>query len=344
MRAYRMLAWGQPADYRDVPIREPGPGQVLIRMAAAGLCGSDLHILGSPPGVWPKEPPFTLGHENAGWVAVAGAGVTHLSEDDGVVVSGVGFCGTCDRCVGGLQNECRDMVMAGYGSGDDGGLAEFMLADVRHVVALGDLDPVAAAPLSDAGATSYHAVKRQVPRLGPGSAAAVIGVGGLGSYAVQYLKLLTRAHVVAVDTAARRCDDAVRLGADQVVVAEGGVEGDVGHALRAAVDGPVDVVFDFVGTATTLQTAVAAIGNGGRVVIAGIGGGEVGVGWHTLPMNAHIIATMGFTPTDLIEVVALAGTGALEMAATHFAFDDVASGLRALRDATVEGRAVVTFA
>jgi alcohol dehydrogenase, propanol-preferring len=344
MRAYRMLAWGQPAAYREVAVPVPGPGQVLIRMAGAGLCGSDLHILHSPPGFWPKEPPFTLGHENAGWVAATGAGVTSVSEGDGVIVSGVGFCGTCDRCVGGMQNECRTLVMAGYGSGDDGGLAEFMVADVRHVVGLGRLDPAVAAPLADAGATSYHAVKRQQARLRPGSTAVVIGVGGLGSYAVQYLALLTGAQVIAVDTVAHRLDNARRLGADQTVLSDTALVSDnTVAALRAAAGGPADVVFDFVGTAGTLRTAIAAIGSGGRIVIAGIGGGEVSVGWHSMPMNAHVINTMGFTPADLIEVVELAASGAVEVAATHFAFDDIASGIAALRDATVEGRAVVTF-
>jgi propanol-preferring alcohol dehydrogenase len=340
MQAFRMSEWGKPPEYCEVTVPVPGPGQVLIRMASAGLCGSDLHILASPPGIWPKEPPFTLGHENAGWIAATGSGVRQVGEGDGVVVSGVGFCGTCDRCSGGLQNECRNMVMAGYGSGDDGGLAEYMLAEVRHVVPLGGLDPVLAAPLSDAGATSYHAVKRQLPRLTPGSTAVVIGVGGLGTYAVQYLRHLSRARIIAVDVAAHRLDDARRLGADEVVL--GGEL--VDDPLREVTGGPVDVVFDFVGTQETLGLSVGCIGSGGRVVIAGIGGGEVGVGWHSIPMNAHIINTMGFTPADLMEVVTLARAGTIEVAATHFGFDDIASGLAALQDASVRGRAVVTFA
>lgn len=339
MQAFRLLEWGKLPEYREVPVPEPGPGQVLIRMAGAGLCGSDLHILASPPGVWPKEPPFTLGHENAGWVGGVGPGVAHFREGDGVIVSGVGFCGTCNRCAAGLQNECRNMVMAGYGSGDDGGLAEYLLADVRHVVPLGGLDPVLAAPLADAGATSYHAVRRQLPRLVPGTTAVVTGVGGLGAYAVQYLRHLTEVRIIAVDTVPARLDDARRLGADEVVLSDDRVTDD----LLATAGGPVDVVFDFVGNESTLRTAVACIGTGGRVVIAGIGGGEVGVGWHSVPMNAHVVNTMGFTPTDLMEVVALARAGAIEVAATHFGFDSIAAGLTALRDASVRGRAVVTF-
>ena len=339
MQAYRLIRWGTAPEYREVPVPDPGPGQVLIKVAGAGLCGSDLHILHSPPGLWPKEPPFTLGHENSGTIARLGAGITHVAEGDGVIVSGVGFCGTCDRCVGGRQNECRNMVMAGYGSGDDGGLAEYMLADVRHVVGLGSLDPVTAAPLSDAGATSYHAVKRQQSRLAPGSTAAVIGVGGLGSYAVQYLRLLTSARVVALDTVPHRLANALRLGAHETVVADE----NSAEALRAAAGGAVDVVFDFVGSTDSLTTAVSSIGCGGRVVIAGIGGGEVGVGWLTVPMNAHVINTMGFTPVDLMEAIDLAASGAVEVSATHFAFDRIADGIAAVADASVEGRAVVVL-
>ncbi len=339
MHAYRLIGWGAPPEYREVRVPEPGPGQVLIKMAGAGLCGSDLHILHSPPGLWPKEPPFTLGHENSGTIARLGAGITHLADGDGVIVSGVGFCGTCDRCIGGMQNECRNMVMAGYGSGDDGGLAEYMLADVRHVVRLGSLDPLTAAPLSDAGATSYHAVKRQQSRLGPGSTAAVIGAGGLGSYAVQYLRLLTSAWVVAADTVPNRLANALRLGAHKTVLADG----NTGEALRAAAGGTIDVVFDFVGSTDSLTAAVSVIGCGGRVVIAGIGGGEVGVGWLTVPMNAHVINTMGFTPVDLMEVIELVASGAVEVAATHFAFDRIADGIAAVGEASVEGRAVVVL-
>jgi propanol-preferring alcohol dehydrogenase len=232
------------------------------------------------------------------------------------------------------------MVMAGYGSGDDGGLAEYLLAEVRHVVPLGGLDPVLAAPLADAGATSYHAVRRQIPCLAPGVTTAVIGVCGLGSYAVQYLRHLTyRGADHRGGHRASRLNNARRLGADELVLSDDRLTDN----LLAAAGGPMDVVFDFVGTEDTLRTAMSLIGTGGRVVIAGIGGGDVGVGWHSVPMNAHIVNTMGFTPADLLEVAALARAGTTEVAATHFGFDDIASGLTALRDETVQGRAIITF-
>ncbi len=339
MRAYRMIEWGRAPEFQEVPVPSPGPGQVVVKMAGAGLCGSDLHVMHAPPGFWPQDPPFTLGHENAGTVSAVGVGVLDLAEGDGVLVSGVGFCGSCDRCESGLQNECRNLVMAGYGIGRDGGLAEYILVDAHHAIPIGDLDPRLAAPLADAGATSYHAVREQLPRLRPGSTAAVIGVGGLGAYAVQYLEKLTSARVVALDTKEHRLADAARLGAEETVLSgEDAVE-----QVRDLMGGPVDVVFDFVGATPTLRTAIDIIGVGGRVVVAGIGGGEVPMGWEKLPMNGQFINSTGFTPAEYREIAAMAAVGELELRATEFAFDDVEQGFAALRDGTVEGRALVVF-
>lgn len=338
MTAFRMVRWGAPPEYQEVEIPKPGPGQVLVRMAGAGLCRTDLHILHSPPGIW-GDVPFTLGHENAGRIAEVGEGVTGVAVDDGVIVSGVNFCGHCDTCVRGLQNECRHLQMSGYGTGDDGGLAEYLLAEARHVVRLGELDPVRAAPLADAGSTSYHAVKRALPVLLPGSTAVVIGVGGLGSYAVQYLRQLTGVRIVAVDTEKGRLETARHLGAHEAVVSGPSAA----EEIKDLVHGPVEAVLDFVGATPTLELAVSLIGLGGRVLVAGIGGGEIPMGWEKLPMNAEFINTTGFTVGDLNEVVALAAAGRIELTSTPFAFDRIEEGLEALGKATVVGRAVVTF-
>ncbi|OUS92100.1 hypothetical protein CA951_29765 [Rhodococcus sp. NCIMB 12038] len=338
MRAYQIVEWGKPAQFNEIPIPRPGPGQILVKMAGAGLCHTDISILQSPAGFWP-DPPFTIGHENAGRIAELGANVEGFAEGDGVLISSMYWCGHCDKCARGLHEQCRHIGLAGYGVGYDGGLAEYILIEAKHAIALGSLDPVRAAPLADAAATSYHAVKSMLPILVPGSTAVVTGVGGLGAYAVQYLATLSGTRIIALDTSQTRLNEATRLGAHEVYISDG----ECAEKIRDSTSGGADAVFDFVGTTPTLSTGMAALSQGGRLIVAGIGGGEIPIGWEKIAMNAGFINTRGFNLPDLNEIVSLARDDRIEMAATHFTFDDVESGLRALEDATVEGRAVVTF-
>src|SRR5690606_32232660 len=163
------------------------PGEVLIKVGGAGACHSDVHLMDEfDAGVVPWNPPFTLGHENAGWVETLGAGVTGLEVGQPVAVYGPWGCGTCSRCLLGVETYCENVMAApvpggGGGLGLDGGMAEYMLVkSSRFLVPLPDgLDPVHAAPLTDAGLTPYHAIKRSLPLLTPDSTAVVIGVGGL---------------------------------------------------------------------------------------------------------------------------------------------------------------------
>ncbi|MGK5114609.1 alcohol dehydrogenase catalytic domain-containing protein [Geodermatophilus sp. CPCC 205506] len=338
MQAYQIVEWGKPAEYREVPVPEPGAGQLLVKMAGAGLCRTDLHILKSPAGFWP-DPPFTIGHENAGWVAQVGQSVDGFSEGNAVLISSMYYCGYCQKCARGMHEQCRNIGLPGYGIGYDGGLAEWILVEAKHAVHLGALSPVTAAPLADAAASSYHAVKMMLDFLVPGSTAAVIGVGGLGAYAVQYLKLLTGARIIGVDAVQDRLDDAGRLGAHDTVLSD---EGTAEKLLELVPEG-VDAVFDFVGRTETMSTGVRVLSQGARLVVAGIGGGEIPMGWEKIAMNAGFINTRGFNVSDLNEIVALARDGRIEMAATHFPFDKIEDGLQALETASVKGRAVVTF-
>ncbi|MGW3730796.1 alcohol dehydrogenase catalytic domain-containing protein, partial [Streptomyces sp. NPDC000851] len=225
MRAFQLVQWQQPPELREVPVPEPGPGQVLIKVGGAGACHSDLHIMEAPgpaPGFATKLP-FTLGHENAGWVERLGPGVTGFTPGDPVIVYGPWGCGLCADCRKGRENYCQKVSGrgGGLGGGDDGGMAEYLLVPAsRFLIPLDTLDPREAAPLSDAGLTSYHAVKRSLHLLGPGSTAVVIGAGGLGQMAIQILRALSAATtVVAVDTSADKLRTAQRMGADEALLA-----------------------------------------------------------------------------------------------------------------------------
>jgi threonine dehydrogenase-like Zn-dependent dehydrogenase/uncharacterized membrane protein (UPF0127 family) len=227
MRAYQLLDW-QRAGFGEAPVAEPGPGQVRVRIGGAGLCHSDLLFLDAPPGRWPFVLPMTLGHENAGWIDRVGLGVERLAEGDAVLLETHWWCGRCEFCRRGADNYCARGFGRAHGVGAPGGLAAYLVTEAQQCVPLGALEPIDVAPLADAGRTSYHAVKRALPKLVPGSTAVVIGVGGLGGYAVQWLRALSPARVIAVDVHPGRLKAAEELGAEVVVRAGA----DAADALR----------------------------------------------------------------------------------------------------------------
>jgi len=348
MRAYRIVEWGRPAEFVDIPMPVPGPGEVLIRMKGAGLCRSDLDIIGSQPGSAPYAAElsagFTLGHENAGQVEYCGAGVIDLLPGDNVAVHNMHHCGNCEYCHEGHEQSCatfaRGPIGMTRGVGIDGGLAEYMVVPRRELVSLGHVDPVSIAPLTDAGVTSYRAVKSVLDRLSPGSTALVIGVGGLGAYAIQFLKLLSCATVFAVDRAESRLADARRYGADYALAADN-------HTSEAIMDLSIgrgaDVVIDLVGTDGTLALAAAVSRPHGRIVLVGLEGGSLQVGWGRLATTCQFAISLGSTMSDLQEVCRLAGESRLMIDYEPFAFGDVETALSRLQDGSLNGRAVVTF-
>src|SRR5215218_10869093 len=223
MQAIRLTAWERPAELVEIPMPEPGPGEVLVRVAGAGLCHSDLHLMHWPAGTLPYDLPFTLGHEVAGTVVALGAGADGVGVGDSVLVYGPWGCGGCRRCSLGEEHLCERAAATrkrGCGLGHDGGLAEYVVVpSSRLLVPLGDVDPVTAAPLADAALTPYHAIRRALPHVEPATAAVVIGVGGLGHVAVQLLCALSSLRVVAVDVRAEALELALEAGAAEALIA-----------------------------------------------------------------------------------------------------------------------------
>lgn len=331
MRAYRLTGWQQPPGFDEVPVPEPGPDEVLVKVAGVGLCHSDFIFLDSPAGMLPYDLPFTLGHEITGWVAEVGGAVTDLPAGQAVAVAGIHSCGRCRFCLRGADNYCVN-GWKGRGYGEDGGLASYVVVPRRELVPLPSLDPRVAAPLTDAGTTSYHAVKRVLPKLYAGSTAVVIGVGGLGAYAVQWLRLLSPARVVAVDLSEQRLALAGELGAHETVPATdpralGGV--------RAA------GVFDFVGTDETARLALGVADTLGAVAMVGAGGGTAAVRWLGVPFECDVFIPQAATIADLHEVVALAEQGGVRIEVEQFAFDDAPSAYQRFRAGDLRSRAVV---
>lgn len=347
MRALRINAWKSEPELCEVADPVPRPGQVVIRVGGAGVCHSDLHLLhdfDASLGL-PWELPFTLGHENAGWVHALGDGVRGLEPGQPVAVHGPWGCGSCSRCRDGLENYCEDpsnspVAGGGGGLGLDGGMAELMLVpDARHLVPLPPgLDPVRAAPLTDAGLTPYHAVRRSWAKLTPNATAVVIGVGGLGHMAVQILRATTAARVIAVDTRPEALAMALHMGADRAVDSGEGAPGEI----RAATGGVgADVVLDFVGSDDTMRTAAASVRSLGDLTLVGIGGGSYPVGFFTLPYEASVQSVYWGTRSELVEVLELGARGLLRPEITEYPLERAADAYRDLAAGTVSGRAVV---
>lgn len=348
MTAYQMVEWGHEPEFVEVAVPSPGPDEVLVRMSACGLCHSDLNVMAYVPGGDNAQPgstmqvPFTLGHENAGWIARLGTDVVNLEEGDPVIISGVHSCGRCSFCVRGLDNMCwRPRSQVTRGVGEDGGLAEYVIAPARELVRLRELDPSVAPPLSDAGATSYHAVKGTLPVLVPGSTAVVLGAGGLGGYALQYLRLLSPARVIAVDPIPERREYAEEIGAHESLAPDGSTV----EAIREATNGRgAEAVLDFAGTDDTLQTGAAVAAALGRHVVCGMSAGSFSAGWHSMAPGCQFSLSLGYTLSELAEVVVLAEQGSVRIESERFSFDRIPDAYDALRSGAVKSRAVVEVA
>jgi alcohol dehydrogenase, propanol-preferring len=284
--------------------------------------------------------PFTLGHEISGWVEESGAGVSGFSRGQPVVLVASHSDGTCPYCLSGADNNCA-AGGAGRGYGRDGGLAPFVLvASTRPLIALKSLDPVTAGPFADAGATSFHAVRRVLPQLASGSTAVVIGTGGLGSFAIQLLRELSPARLIAVDVNLKRLEYARELGAHECVL---GVASDTPQVLRALTAGQgAQVVLDFVGVDATIAAGLESVRRTGSFGLIGAGMGTLERPWfHSLPRDGEVFTFTGSTIEDLRAVITLAEAGRLRNDIERFSFDEVPEAYRRLEHGELHGRAVV---
>jgi propanol-preferring alcohol dehydrogenase len=342
MKAVQLTGWKQDAELREVPRPDPGPGEVLVRIGGAGACHSDMHLMYDfDPGLLPWGPPFTLGHENAGWVEATGPGVHGVDVGEPVAVYGAWGCGRCRRCVAGLENYCERPAEVGPsgGLGRNGGMAPFMLVpDARWLVPLGELDPADAAPLTDAGLTPYHAIKRSLLLLVPGANAVIIGVGGLGHLAIQILRALSPATIIAVDQRADALALAGELGADHTV--EAGADAAI-RVRELTGGGGADVVIDLVGADTTLALGASVVRPLGHLTIVGIAGGTLPVSFFSIAYEASVATTYWGSLPELVEVIALASSGRIRPRVHRFTLDDALDAYAAMRSGALEGRAVI---
>jgi propanol-preferring alcohol dehydrogenase len=319
MKAAVLRRFGAALELEERPTPRVRGDEVLVRVRATGVCGTDLHLV---DGTVPDLPlPRILGHEIAGEAVGIG----------NVLVYGSWGCGRCEWCRRGEENLC--VLGADPGRGRDGGYAESVVVpSPRYLFALRGLDPVRAAPLADAGVTSYRAVRRVIPALTDHSTTAVvIGAGGLGQFAIQYIKLFTNARIVVIEPSEERRRLARRLGADEALP---NIARDV-RELGIA-------VLDFVGTDATLALSIALVRRGGTVVQIGEAGGRVFFGLGLLPQEAVLTTSIWGSARDLQSVLDLAWSGLLRWDVEPLPLDDVNRALERLRGGSFRGRLVIT--
>jgi propanol-preferring alcohol dehydrogenase len=345
MRAFQLLAVGEPPRIVEIPVPVPGPGQILVRVTAASICHTDLAVAAFDDQTltaWGIDLPMTLGHETAGVVEVAGAGVTDVAVGDPVLVNSAWGCGTCDRCARGAENLCLRVKEAGVkspGIAGQGGMAEFILVDsIRHLHPLGDVDAVKAAPLADAGVTSFRAIEVSRAKLDASSTVVVIGVGGLGHLAVQIINTTSPARILAVDRGSDRADLARRSGADLFLESDDFTA----DQIRAETGGRgADVVIDFVGSDSTARLAVQTVVTGGDITLVGVGGGSLAASVTSLPPEVTVRTIYWATRTGMSAVLDLARRGLVRPAIQTYPLDAAPVAFADVETGRVLGRAVL---
>jgi len=338
MKAALLRDYHRPLELVERAEPEPlGSRDVVVRVGGAGVCATDLHAIDGLMGAAGVTVPLVLGHENAGWVHAAGPDVTTFAPGDAVLVYPPYSCGLCVACRRGNDMHCVRHQFTGLTR--DGGFAEYVLVDERSLLALPDgVEPADVAPHADAGITAYHAVKKLVPHLGPGSTAAIIGVGGVGHIALQLVRALGAAETIAIDTDERRRNLAALLGADEVL----GEQPDVAGAVREATNGAgADVVLDFVGTDATHAAALRMLARQGVYSIVGYGGTVSVPSTDLVVVEQTITGNLVGSWIDLWELLQLHGRGVVTLHTESHALDDVNDVLARLREGEVTGRAVL---
>ena len=337
MRAIRYHGPQRPLTLDEVPRPDPGPGEVLVRVGAAGICHTELHFLSGLLNL--GIAPLTLGHEVVGRVAKAGPGVKTPAEGDRVVLYYYVGCARCAHCLVGDENLC-DALRAEYGFVSDGGFAEYVTAPARNAVRLPDhLSDAAAAPIGCGVTTAVHAAG--LARLSMGDVVLVYGVGAVAFGLIQ-LARLAGAEVIAVSRTRAKLAKAKALGATHVLDA---TEGRVAERVRELTHGHgADVIFEQVATKETMQTCTAAIAKRGRLVF--IGYSEDSYTVHPIQLvitEASVMGSVGNTLGELVRAVDLVASGKVQTVVDRIlTLDHFQEGIDALSKGQLIGRAVLT--
>jgi NAD+-dependent secondary alcohol dehydrogenase Adh1 len=339
MRAVRLHGYHQQPQLDEVP--EPtvqDPLDVVVRIGGAGVCRTDLHII---EGQWEAAMgpplPYTIGHENAGWIAEIGSAVTNVAVGDTVILHPTPTCGLCRACRAGQDMHCVNSRFPGLDS--DGGMAEYLLTSARACVKLDPATrPQDVAALADAGITAYHAVRKAIPLLYPGTTCAVIGAGGLGHIGIQCLAALTATGIIVVDRNPEALKLAESLGADHTVVADGS---HVAAVQELTDGGGADVVLDFVAEQGAENDGFAMTRPGGSYFVIGYGGTLTIPTLDIISTERNIVGNIVGTYNELAELMVLAEAGKVTLHTKTYPLDAAVEALHDLDAGQVRGRAIL---
>jgi NAD+-dependent secondary alcohol dehydrogenase Adh1 len=351
MKAVRLHTFHATPVVEEVP--EPaitGPLDVIVKIGGAGVCRTDLHII---EGQWDAAMgtplPYILGHENAGWVTEVGSAVSNVAVGDTVILHPTPTCGLCRACRAGDDMHCDNSEFPGLSR--DGGMAEYLLTSARACVKLDPATrPQDVAALADAGITAYHAVRKAIPLLYPGTTAVVIGAGGLGHIGIQCLAALTATRIVVVDRNPDALKLAEQLGADVTVVADGaasgsGVSGKQGGHVDAVKDltngQGADVVLDFVAEQGAEMDGWNMTRPAGSYFVIGYGGTVHLPTLDIISTERNVIGNIVGTYNDLSELMALAQAGKVTLHTRAYPLDAAVDALNDLDAGRVRGRAIL---
>jgi NAD+-dependent secondary alcohol dehydrogenase Adh1 len=341
MRSAQVSSYGKPISVADVP--EPtivDPSDVIVRIAGAGVCRTDIHILhGELEAAFHPTLPLTLGHENSGWVHEVGSAVADLAVGDPVIVHPAVTCGHCTACRSGTDMHCATWRFPGV-DGWHGGYAELLRTSARSLVRLpAGTDPAPLAPHADAGLTAIHAVKRLAPYTSAASTVVTIGAGGVGQLAIQLLRLLTPARVVVVETDPGRAATARRLGGDVVFELPAHAAADA--VLDLTGGRGADVVLDLVGEGDVPEHAFGMLAKGGVYSIVGYGGGLRIEHLDMINRELTILGNQIGSYRDLVDLMDFVAQGRVTIDSQLFPLVDVADVLRDVEAGRMSGRAVL---
>ncbi len=339
MKAVRVHQYEQPPKVEEVA--EPkitGPHDVIVRIGGAGLCRTDLHII---EGQWKEKSnvtlPYTLGHENAGWIQEIGSAVSNVAVGDTVIVHPLITCGLCRACRAGDDMHCANQAFPGISI--DGGMAHLLKTTARAVVKLDPtLEPKDIAALADAGLTAYHAVKKAAKLLYPGTKAVVIGAGGLGHIGIQCLKALTPAEIIVVDRSPAALELTRAWGAEHTVQ----VDGSQVKKVKEITEGQgAEVIIDFVGEGGAIEDGIGMIRQAGSYFVIGYGGKLNIPTIDVISTEINFIGNLVGTYNDLAELMTLTRQGKVTLHTAMYPLDAALDAIHDLNSGKLRGRGIL---
>jgi len=331
--------------YQEHPVVEEvaepkvtGPHDVIVRIGGAGLCRTDLHII---EGQWAEKMsptlPYTLGHENAGWVQEIGSAVSNVAVGDTVIIHPLMTCGFCRACRAGDDVHCTDAAFPGISQ--DGGMANFLKTGARAVVKLDpSLAPKDIAALADAGLTAYHAVKKAATILYPGTKAVVIGAGGLGHIGIQCLKALTPAEIIVVDRSREALELTRNWGADYTVLVDGSQVAKVKDITNGQ---GAEAVIDFVGEGGAIEDGVGMLRRAGFYYVVGYGGKLNVPTIDIISTEINFIGNLVGSYNDLAELMTLTAQGKVRLHTAIYPLDAANDAIHDLDSGKLRGRGIL---